>query len=98
MSKHRRTEVYTWNSSGDEDLADFTRRVVERRPDRVVRPGTRWQRFWRNPLTHLALAIYFTTLAFTQHGRWYLTALYLIVAVFSWVDFWNKADDRWGKP
>ena len=59
---------------------------------------TLWQRFWRSPWTHLVLAVYFTWVAWSHKYVWYLTVLFVAYSIFAWLDFWNKADDRWGKP
>lgn len=63
----------------------------------VPRP-TRYQRIFRSPWTYLVLAVYFTFLATQHHQAWYLRALFITVSVLTWLDFWSKADKRWGKP
>jgi hypothetical protein len=98
MSRHRKTEVYTWNSKGDESLAEFTQRVVERRPNRTKYPGTVWQRFWRSPWTWLVLTIINGQKLDHYQAHWYGHLLIYGVFFICLLNFLLRGNGRWGEP
>lgn len=77
---------------------DYESHMRKENPDATWPKQTRWQQFWRSPWTYLLFSIYFGYLAFGVHHVWYLTVLYVVITVLSLWDFYDKADDRWGKP
>lgn len=100
LKYNRKTGEY--EETGRESLDRFlAANEIKWEPRDTLSPAPRltlWQRFWRSPWSHLVMALYFSAIGFGQHHVWYLTVLFVTCAVSSWLNFYNCADKRWGKP